>query len=78
MHWQRPITTGMLDAPQAERILKLEYDAATGELLRAKGQTLEQIAAQLNASGYRTRRGKTFRATTVLRLLPVQPIPSAG
>ena len=39
MHWQEPITTGMLDAPQAERILNLEYDAATGELLRAKGTT---------------------------------------
>ena len=37
MHGQRPVTTGMLDAPQAELILKLEYDAATGELLRAKG-----------------------------------------
>ena len=56
MHGQRPITTGMPDAPQAERILplecsryelkmmakagrilKLEYDAAAGELLRAKG-----------------------------------------
>ena len=37
MHGQRPVTTGMLDAPQAEHTLKLEYDAATGELLRAKG-----------------------------------------
>ena len=43
------------------------------ELLRAKGQTLWHIAAQLNASGYRTRRGKAFHATTVQRLLPSRP-----
>ena len=40
------------------------------ELLRAKGQTLWQIAAQLNESGYRTRRGNAFYAATVFRLLP--------
>ena len=40
------------------------------ELLRAKGQTLWQIAAKLNEAGYRTRRGKAFHATTVQRLLP--------
>ena len=43
------------------------------ELLRAKGQTLWQIATQLNEAGYRTRRGKEFQATTVLRLMPTQP-----
>lgn len=42
------------------------------ELLRAKGQTLWQIAAKLNEAGYRTRRGKAFHATTVQRLLPVE------
>ena len=41
------------------------------ELLRAKGQTLWQIAAKLNEAGYRTRRGKEFHATTVWRLLPI-------
>jgi DNA invertase Pin-like site-specific DNA recombinase len=50
--------------------------AQLAELLRAKGQTLWQIAAKLNEAGYRTRRGKEFQATTVQRLLP--PIGSAG
>jgi DNA invertase Pin-like site-specific DNA recombinase len=45
--------------------------AQLAELLRARGQTLWQIAATLNAAGYRTRRGKEFQATTVQRLLPV-------
>jgi DNA invertase Pin-like site-specific DNA recombinase len=44
--------------------------AQLAELLRAKGQTLWQIAAKLNEVGYRTRRGKEFQATTVRRLLP--------
>jgi len=44
--------------------------AQLAELLRAKGQTLWQIAANLNEAGYRTRRGKEFHATTVQRLLP--------
>jgi DNA invertase Pin-like site-specific DNA recombinase len=43
--------------------------AQLAELLRAKGQTLWQIAAKLNEAGYRTRRGKEFHATTVQRLL---------
>jgi len=43
--------------------------AQLAELLRAKGQTLWQIAATLNEAGYRTRRVKEFRATTVQRLL---------
>lgn len=38
-------------------------------LLRAKQQTLWEIAAALNTAGYRTRRGKAFHATTVHRLL---------
>jgi DNA invertase Pin-like site-specific DNA recombinase len=38
-------------------------------LLRRDGLTLEAIAQELNAHGYRTRRGKGFRKTTVLRLL---------
>jgi DNA invertase Pin-like site-specific DNA recombinase len=38
-------------------------------LLRAGGATLSNIAAELNAHGYRTRRGKAFHKTTVLRLL---------
>lgn len=41
------------------------------DLLRAQGQTLWQIAHRLNVAGYRTRRGKEFRATTVQRLLLV-------
>ena len=45
--------------------------AQLAELLRAKGQTLWQIAAKLNEAGYRTRRGKEFHATTVQRLLPI-------
>lgn len=44
--------------------------AQLAELLRAKGETLWQIAARLNDAGYRTRRGKEFQATTVQRLLP--------
>ena len=44
--------------------------AQLAELLRAKGQTLWQIAAKLNEAGYRTRRGNEFQATTVQRLLP--------
>ena len=44
--------------------------ARLGGLLRAQGQTLWQIAAELNQAGYRTRRGNQFHATTVQRLLP--------
>jgi len=44
--------------------------ALLADLLRARGQTLWEIAARLNAAGYRTRRGKAFQATTVQRLLP--------
>ena len=47
--------------------------AQLAELLRAKGQTLWQIAVKLNEAGYRTRRGKEFHATTVQRLLPSGP-----
>jgi DNA invertase Pin-like site-specific DNA recombinase len=50
--------------------------AQLAELLRAKGETLWQIAARLNDVGYRTRRGKEFQATTVQRLLP--PATSAA
>ena len=38
-------------------------------LLRRDGLTLAAIAAELNAHGYRTRRGKAFGKSTVLRLL---------
>jgi len=38
-------------------------------LLRRDGLTLEGIANELNVHGYRTRRGKEFHKTTVLRLL---------
>lgn len=38
-------------------------------LLRRDGLTLEGIAGELNAHGYRTRRGKAFHKTTVRRLL---------
>jgi len=38
-------------------------------LLRAGGLTLAAIAAELNTHGYRTRRGKSFGKSTVLRLL---------
>ena len=47
--------------------------AQLAELLRAKGETLWQIAARLNDAGYRTRRGQAFRAATVWRLLPDSP-----
>lgn len=46
-------------------------------LLRRDGLTLAAIAAELNAHGYRTRRGKEFHKTTVLRLL-FQVSVSAG
>ena len=38
-------------------------------VLRRDGLTLAAIAAELNAHGYRTRQGKEFHKTTVLRLL---------
>lgn len=38
-------------------------------LLRRDGLTLAAIAAELNAHGYRTRRGQAFHKSTVLRLL---------
>lgn len=47
-------------------------------LLRAGGATLASIAAELNAHGYRTRRGKEFRKTTVLRLLEPTPKKTAA
>ena len=43
--------------------------ARLAELLRAKGHTLQQVADDLNQAGYRTRRGRSFQATTVWRLL---------
>ena len=49
--------------------------AQLAELLRARGQTLWQIAAKLNEAGYRTRRGKDFMATTVQRLLSAASVP---
>jgi DNA invertase Pin-like site-specific DNA recombinase len=52
--------------------------AQLAELLRARGQTLWQIAAKLNEAGYRTRRNKEFHATTVQRLLPVTTSLSAS
>ncbi|MBW3127772.1 recombinase family protein [Hymenobacter profundi] len=39
------------------------------ELLHDTGHTLWQIAHKLTASGYCTRRGQPFQATTVFRLL---------
>lgn len=38
-------------------------------LLRRDGLTLEAIATELNSHGYRTRRGRAFHKTSVLRLL---------
>jgi DNA invertase Pin-like site-specific DNA recombinase len=38
-------------------------------LLRGNGASLRDIAVQLNKSGYRTRRGQEFHATSVQRLL---------
>jgi len=43
-------------------------------LLRRDGLTLAAIAAELNAHGYRTRRGKEFHKSTVLRLLQPQKL----
>jgi DNA invertase Pin-like site-specific DNA recombinase len=43
--------------------------AQLAELLRARGQTLWEIATKFNEAGYRTRRGKKYHTTTVLRLL---------
>lgn len=39
------------------------------QLLRAQGASLQQIVAELNNSGYRTRRGRLFYKTAVARLL---------
>ena len=57
--------------------------ARLAELLRAKGHSLEHIATEINQTGYRTQRGKMFRATTVWRRLPAVPhpiheVPAAG
>ena len=43
--------------------------ARLGGLLQAQGQTLGQIAQELNEGGYRTRRGKLFFPMSVQRLL---------
>jgi hypothetical protein len=48
--------------------------AQLAELLRAKEQTLWEIAVVLNPTGYRTRRGKEFHATTAWRLLSTSPL----
>ena len=39
------------------------------QLLREQGASLQQIVAELNSSGYRTRRGRPFYKTAVARLL---------
>ncbi|MGI4742576.1 MAG: recombinase family protein [Janthinobacterium lividum] len=36
--------------------------------MKGHGYALRQIAAELNAAGYRTRRGRDFHVTTVSRL----------
>jgi DNA invertase Pin-like site-specific DNA recombinase len=48
-------------------------------LLRQQNFTLAAIAAELNAHGYRTRRGGLFHKTSVLRLLAAggPPLPAA-
>lgn len=43
--------------------------ARLASLLQAQGHTLQQIAHELNESGYRTRRGKAFFPMSVQRLL---------
>lgn len=43
--------------------------ARLASLLQAQGHTLQQIAGELNESGYRTRRGKEFFSMSVQRLL---------
>jgi len=43
--------------------------ARLGGLLHAQGNTLQQIAQELNEGGYRTRRGKLFFPMSVQRLL---------
>ncbi|WP_180754654.1 recombinase family protein [Hymenobacter sp. DG01] len=43
--------------------------ARLASLLQAQGHTLQQIAGELNESGYRTRRGKQFFPMSVQRLL---------
>jgi DNA invertase Pin-like site-specific DNA recombinase len=47
-------------------------------LLRRDGLTLEAIAAELNAHGYRTRRGKLFHKNTVRRLLPARVLATSA
>lgn len=41
----------------------------TASMLRSTGASYRQIAAELNANGYTTRRGKEYKATTVKRML---------
>lgn len=54
----------------AQSNLSNRQAAQLAVLLRATGVTLREIAARLNESGYRTRRGKAFHPMGVKRLLP--------
>jgi len=54
----------------AQASLSNRQAAQLAELLRATGMSLRAIAARLNESGYRTRRGKVFHPMGVQRLLP--------
>ncbi|MBT2557944.1 recombinase family protein [Hymenobacter sp. ISL-91] len=54
----------------AQQSLANRQAAQLAGLLRAIGMSLRSIAARLNESGYRTRRGKAFHPMGVKRLLP--------
>ena len=58
----------------AQEALPNKQARRLASLLRRDGMTLEAIAKELNEHGYRTRRGKAFRKSTVHRLLLPDPI----
>ncbi len=69
----------LTDAAQANGRAAMQRNAAEHQanrqaaclagLLRAQGHSLLQIAAELTAAGYRSRRGRFFHPTTIGRLL---------
>lgn len=63
----------------AQNALPNKQACRLATLLRRDGMTLEAIADELNAHGYRTRRGKSFLKSTVFRLLqPASSPPPYG
>jgi DNA invertase Pin-like site-specific DNA recombinase len=65
-------------ARTAAAVTEMADVAPTVARMRAEGASLGQIAAHLNAEGYVTRRGTSWRPTQVLRVLKRLPRPGIG